>query len=54
MSSNQDKMFDRYTVGKEDGRETYSRNKLHASNAFSFISPFSLASSHLRKIILTL
>lgn len=26
MSSNQDKIFDRYTVGKEDGRETYSRN----------------------------
>lgn len=26
MSTNQDKVFDRYTVGKEDGRETYSRN----------------------------
>ena len=26
MSSNQDKIFNRYTVGKEDGRETYSRN----------------------------
>lgn len=26
MSSNEEKIFDRYTVGKEDGRETYSRN----------------------------
>lgn len=26
MSNNKDKIFARYTAGKEDGRETYSRN----------------------------